>query len=108
MKSRFRSVVLALCLATALAACGTSPSSPADLNREEAIALRSATVAKQTATTLLDAGKITVAQDVKAQAAANAIVVAIRAARAQGDIATIQQKRVEADAIAANPAGVSK
>lgn len=80
-----------------LAACASAP-----LLDQETIAMRSVTAARQVATASLRAGKITVAQDQKAQADLTLIALGIKAAVAAQDAAAVAAKQAEADKIKAN------
>lgn len=102
MLKRFTPHILAgLLIASCIACTGPNAVPTATLNDKEALALRAATTARQTATALLLAGKITVAQDKVAQAQATAIVEGIRNARAAGDAAAIDAAKTQAENLTA-------
>lgn len=81
-------------LVLALAACASQP-----LIDTETIAMRSVTAARQVATASLRAGKITVAEDQKAQAQLSLVALGIKAAVAAQDAAAVAKAQADADKI---------
>lgn len=90
-------LIFAIALTMAFAACGDVPTQT--FNDKAAITMRSVTAARDTSTALLQAGKITLAQDAENQKKLDAIVEGVKTARAQNDAAKVEALKVQADGV---------